>query len=126
MAKSQSPPQEYSSTAYPGYPQKETGALGVPTNLKYPFFLHNNFLLLFIFIGMIFILIGGILSGAAIISNNRDISGASIITVSLGLFTFSTFLVLAAVFRDDLNHIVRLGFLIAGAIAIFGLLLYSG
>jgi hypothetical protein len=121
-----SPPPAYSPTAYPGYQQKEIGLLGVPADLKYPFFLHNNFLLLFIFIGMIFILIGGILSGVANISGNSDIYGASIITVSLGLFTFSTFLVLAAVFRDDLDHSVRLGFLIAGAIAVFGLLLYSG
>lgn len=119
------PPPAYSAPAYPPAPQKDTGVLGVPTGLKYPFFLHNNFLLLFILIGMIFTLIGGILSGSAIISENSDIYGASVITISLGLFTFGTFLVLAAVFRDDMNDSVRLGFLISGAIAVFGLILYS-
>jgi hypothetical protein len=119
------PPPTYSAPAYPAAPQKETGVLGVPTGLNYPFFLHNNFLLLFILIGMIFTLIGGILSGTAIISENTDIYGASVITISLGLFTFGTFLVLAAVFRDDMNDFVRLGFLITGAIAVFGLILYS-
>ncbi|MCK5561771.1 MAG: hypothetical protein KAJ51_14315, partial [Thermoplasmata archaeon] len=119
------PPPAYSAPAYPPTQQKESGVLGVPTGLKYPFFLHNNFLLLFIFIGMIFTLIGGILSGSAIITENSDIYGASVITISLGLFTFSTFLVLAAVFRDDMNHFVRLGLLITGGIAVFGLILYS-
>jgi hypothetical protein len=119
------PPPAYSAPAYPPAPLKDTGVLGVPTGLKYPFFLHNNFLLLFILIGMIFTLIGGILSGSAIISENSDIYGASVITISLGLFTFGTFLVLAAVFRDDMNDSVRLGFLISGAIAVFGLILYS-
>jgi len=91
----------------------------------YPMFLHNNFLMLFIFIGMIFILIGGILSGSAILSKNINVYGASIITISLGLFTMSTFLILAALFRNDLNHFIRLGLLIIGAFSILGLILYA-
>jgi len=74
---------------------------------------------------MLFTLIGGILSGSAIIAKNYDIYGGSIIAVSIGLFTVSTFLILAGLFRKDLNQFTRLGFLIIGGFAIFGMVLYS-
>ena len=115
--------------SYPYTKRHEHSSMGAPMErFPYPFFLHNNFLMLFFFIGMIFILIGGILSGSAIISStSSDISGivgASVITISLGLFTVSTFLILAALFRVDLNHFVRLGLLITGAFSIFGIVIY--
>lgn len=113
------------SYSYPPQTQQQNFFGTSQYELPYPFFLHNNFLMLFIFIGMLFTLIGGIMSGSAIISANNDIYGASVIAISIGLFTISTFLILAALFRDDVNHFVRLGFLITGAIAIFGLILYS-
>ncbi len=124
-AKSSSAPSPPPAQTYYPPPRHESSVMGVPTGLKYPFFLHNNFLMLFIIIGMIFTLIGGILSGASYISSNKDIYGASVITISLGLFTISTFLILAALFREDLDHFIRLGLLITGAFAIFGLVLYS-
>ena len=107
--------------------KKEYGYSTQPTTprLPYPSFLFDNFLMLFILIGMIFILIGGILSGSAIIIKNINVYGASIITISLGLFTVSTFLILAALFRNDLNNYVRFGLLIIGAFSILGLVLYS-
>jgi hypothetical protein len=108
------PKQEY---VYPPNP--------IAPQLPYPSFLYNTFLMLFILIGMVFILIGGILSGTAIISKNIDVYGASIITISLGLFTLATFLILAALFRNDLNNQIRLGLLIVGAFSILGLVYYS-
>jgi hypothetical protein len=74
---------------------------------------------------MILTLLGGIMSGWAIIVNNIDIYGASVITISMGLFTLSTFITLAALFREDLDHFVRLGLLITSAFLIFGLILNS-
>jgi hypothetical protein len=110
----------------PGQPQYYAPAPFEPERLA-----SNTLLFIAIILGLILILIGSIISVAAIELDNPDeqgldegvkhalVSGA--ILFNVGGFFLSMFLLFAGTFRNDLNNIVRLGMFITAGIIILKL-----